>query len=297
MVLTHKGAGPDRNPAAARVAQALGNVSFLERPFHPTTFISVVESAGKNRRRQLEARNRIVELRESELNLKTALLAGNLGTWSLDLSSWVLGSSPEFRQIFGRCANKELTYDELTASVHPDDRQGREEGPRRSLDAGEDYVAEYRVIWPDHSMHWAEVRGRLVHDQRGKPQRLIGVGSDITSRKHAEALKAQIAQRQDTEQKLLQSQKLEAIGQLLRPSCSAAWTTLRRPSRIFLISSRRCNSFCDMVIIKDMTTPTAPDRSQAEHRRILAPNVDIDQRRHARRVSHFYPAQVLSVAG
>ena len=101
------------------------------------------------------------------------------------------------------------------------------------MDAGEDYVSEYRVIWPDQSLHWAEVRGRLVHDQRGKPQRLIGVGSDITSRKHAEAalrsmnetlerrveerteaLKAEIAQRQDTEQKLLQSQKLEAIGQL-----------------------------------------------------------------------------------
>ncbi|WP_405048959.1 ATP-binding protein [Rhizobium rhizogenes] len=233
IVLTHKGAGPERNPAAARVAQALGNVSFLERPFHPTTFVSVVESARKNRRRQLEARNRIIELRESELNLKTALLAGHLGTWSLDLSSWELGSSPEFRQIFGRCADKELSYDELTASVHPDDRQGREDGLRRSVDAGEDYVSEYRVIWPDQSLHWAEVRGRLVHDQRGKPQRLIGVGSDITSRKHAEAalrsmnetlerrveerteaLKAEIAQRQDTEQKLLQSQKLEAIGQL-----------------------------------------------------------------------------------
>lgn len=47
-----------------------------------------------------------------------------------------------------------------------------------------------------------------------------------------------------------------------------------------------------MVIKKDMATPNAPDRSQAEHRRILAPNVDIDQRGCARRVSHFYLAQV-----
>jgi hypothetical protein len=47
-----------------------------------------------------------------------------------------------------------------------------------------------------------------------------------------------------------------------------------------------------MVIKKDMATPNASDRSQAEHRRILAPDVDIDQRRHARRVSHFYPAQL-----
>ncbi|KQV41667.1 two-component system sensor histidine kinase/response regulator [Rhizobium sp. Root1204] len=233
IVLTHKGAGPERNPAASRVAEALGNVSFLERPFHPTTFVSVVESARKNRRRQLEARNRIIELHESELILKTALLAGHLGTWSIDLTSWTLESSPEFRQIFGRCTDKELTYDELTASVHPDDRQARKDGLRRCLDVGDDYIAEYRVIWPDQSLHWAEVRGRLILNQLGEPVRLIGVGSDITPRKHAEAalrsmnetlerrveerteaLKAEIAQREDTERKLLQSQKLEAIGQL-----------------------------------------------------------------------------------
>ena len=45
-----------------------------------------------------------------------------------------------------------------------------------------------------------------------------------------------------------------------------AWTTLRRSSRIFWMTSRRCNSFCDMVIIQDMTTPTAHGLDQAEGR-------------------------------
>ena len=42
IVLTRHGGGVERNPAAARLTAALGNVSFLERPFHPTTLVSVV---------------------------------------------------------------------------------------------------------------------------------------------------------------------------------------------------------------------------------------------------------------
>src|SRR6478735_52165 len=37
IILTRRGGGPERNPGAARLSEALGNVTFLERPFHPTT--------------------------------------------------------------------------------------------------------------------------------------------------------------------------------------------------------------------------------------------------------------------
>jgi signal transduction histidine kinase/ActR/RegA family two-component response regulator len=66
ILLTERGAGLERNPAAERQAEALGNVSFLERPFHATTFISVVKTALRGRRRQYEARGRLEALHESE---------------------------------------------------------------------------------------------------------------------------------------------------------------------------------------------------------------------------------------
>jgi signal transduction histidine kinase/CheY-like chemotaxis protein len=66
ILLTERGAGLERNPAAERQAQALGNVSFLERPFHPTTFVSVAKTALRGRRRQYEARGRLEALHESE---------------------------------------------------------------------------------------------------------------------------------------------------------------------------------------------------------------------------------------
>jgi len=62
VLLTLRGGGPERNPAAARLGEILGNVTFLERPFHPTTFLSVVRTAVRGRRRQYEARKRLEEL-------------------------------------------------------------------------------------------------------------------------------------------------------------------------------------------------------------------------------------------
>ena len=62
IILTQRGGGPEKNPPAARLAEALGNVTFLERPFHPTTLISVVRTAVRGRRRQYEARSHLEEL-------------------------------------------------------------------------------------------------------------------------------------------------------------------------------------------------------------------------------------------
>ncbi len=63
IVLAQRGGGLERNPAATRYSRALGNVTFLERPFHPTTLVSVVQTALRGRRRQYEARERLETLR------------------------------------------------------------------------------------------------------------------------------------------------------------------------------------------------------------------------------------------
>jgi signal transduction histidine kinase/CheY-like chemotaxis protein len=72
IVLTERGAGLERNPAASREMAALGNVVFLERPFHPTTFVSGVRTRLHGRLRQYEARARLEALRESEAHARSA---------------------------------------------------------------------------------------------------------------------------------------------------------------------------------------------------------------------------------
>lgn len=71
VLLTYHG-GPEQNPAS-RLGPQLGNVTFLERPFHPVTLISLVTTALRGRRRQYEARDRLIDLSQSELRLQTTL--------------------------------------------------------------------------------------------------------------------------------------------------------------------------------------------------------------------------------
>ncbi|MBY0337059.1 MAG: response regulator [Acetobacteraceae bacterium] len=71
LVLTSRSSG-DQNPRAARLAAFLGNVSFLERPFHPTTLIGAVESALRGRRRQYEARARLEQIEAAQRELRAA---------------------------------------------------------------------------------------------------------------------------------------------------------------------------------------------------------------------------------
>ena len=78
VILAQRGGDLERNPAVARLTKALGNVTFLERPFHPTTLISVAQTAMRGRRRQYEARERLEELRAAEERFRT--LADNIPT-------------------------------------------------------------------------------------------------------------------------------------------------------------------------------------------------------------------------
>ena len=70
VVLTQRGGSVERNPMARRLSGTLGNVGFLERPFHPTTLVSAVHTALRGRKRQYEARERIEEIRRGEAMLE-----------------------------------------------------------------------------------------------------------------------------------------------------------------------------------------------------------------------------------
>ncbi|MBW8789862.1 MAG: PAS domain-containing protein, partial [Rhizobium leguminosarum] len=240
IVLTTRGGGPERNPAAARLSEVLGNVTFLERPFHATSFISIARTALKGRLRQYEARAQLEALAEGERRLQTALAAGRLGAWELELSSMALSASATCKAVFGRSPDEDVTRDDLIASIHPDDRDLVLERLRRTIDTGRDYSIEHRTIWPDGSLHWTEVHAQLYSDRYGSARKLVGVCSDTTARKTIEenlrrlnenleervrertkevnaahqTLLEEVAQRERAEEQLRQSQKMEAIGQL-----------------------------------------------------------------------------------
>ncbi|KFF42332.1 histidine kinase [Pseudomonas sp. BRG-100] len=71
VLMTHHG-GSEQN-GSSHLSGLLGNVTFLERPFHPVTLISLVSTALRGRRRQYEARDRLIDLSQSELRLQRTL--------------------------------------------------------------------------------------------------------------------------------------------------------------------------------------------------------------------------------
>jgi PAS domain S-box-containing protein len=217
ILLTQRGGGLERDPAALRLGEVLGNVSFLERPFHPATLCSMVRSATRGRRRQYEARSRLDEICEREQQLQTALTAGRLGSWTLDVERMVFHASATSRAHFGVAGSNEFTYEDLRRVIHRDDLERMTQILQESLSSGSDYVAECRNIRPDGSIHWVDVRARALRNAAGTVVYLAGVSSDITARKNSELERERLLDElavEKAQQQRLQSQKMESVGQL-----------------------------------------------------------------------------------
>ncbi len=84
--------------------------------------------------------------------------------------------------------------------VHPDDRAGLSAGLTQALEDGQPYAYEYRALWSDGSVRWVRTAGRALKQAEGWT-RFLGVNTDITERRLSE-------------EALLQTEKLAAVGRM-----------------------------------------------------------------------------------
>jgi PAS domain S-box-containing protein len=138
-------------------------------------------------------------LREREAQLQFVLDSSQIGEWELDLTN---SSHPSRRsllhdQIFG--------YDSLVPEwsceiflnhIHPDDRVAIEQKFKQTLSTYENLNFECQAIRADSRPVWISVRGSIYRDAQGQPTRLVGIITDITHRKQAEAEREQLLQRE-----------------------------------------------------------------------------------------------------
>ncbi|MDP8965194.1 MAG: GAF domain-containing protein [Cyanobacteriota bacterium] len=126
-------------------------------------------------------------LRESEARLRLALEAAQMGTWDWNIVTNEIVYSDHLGPILGMPkGNYHLTYETFLQSVHPEDREYVTRSVTRAIKEGADYGIEFRVIWPDGSLHWVGNKGQVYRDQTGTPIHLVGVTMNITERKQTE---------------------------------------------------------------------------------------------------------------
>ena len=132
-----------------------------------------------------------IELEEArrlnEERLRIALEAGRLGAWEWDIVRGRVHWSDTLQAIHGLVPGTfGGTFEEYQSDIHPDDRERVLAQIARSSE-GHAHHLEYRIVRPDGEVRWLEARGELFRDADGRASRMLGICTDVTDRKLAEA--------------------------------------------------------------------------------------------------------------
>jgi PAS domain S-box-containing protein len=175
----------------------------------------VVEAELWESRKELENRvqERTLSLSRSEQRLRLAQQAAHIGAFDWNLTTQVDTWTPELEAMYGLPSGgfnqKQQTWVEL---IHPEDRAEAAALVERAMETGLPVEGEWRVIWPDGSVHWLFGRWQVFKDETGKPRTMTGVNIDVTERKR---LERGIIEASDREMRRIGHDLHDGVGQQL----------------------------------------------------------------------------------
>ena len=134
-----------------------------------------------------EDRRLQAELRASRDEQRLALAAGRLGILRWDRATTAVSLDATAESLLGLGPGAfDGTYESWAAMLYPDDRSRVLAMLDRAVDQKGAYDLEYRVVWPDGSVHWLQGRGQVTLDEDGVVTGRIGCMADITARRLAD---------------------------------------------------------------------------------------------------------------
>jgi len=127
------------------------------------------------------------ELRRINERLALSARAAHLGVWDWNIPKNELVWDDRMYELYGvKREDFSGAYETWLKGVHPDDRAFSDELSKQAQRGEREYDTEFRVIWPDGSIHYLKAYGQIVRDAAGRPLRMTGVNFDITESKLAE---------------------------------------------------------------------------------------------------------------
>ena len=148
-----------------------------------------------------EMKNAEAALRKSREHLRLALEAGELCTWEWDVARDQVSNLDKLSPLLGYLEPlPTLNREGFLSHVHPLDRELVRAQLARSIEQGLPYYPQFRLVWPDGTIHWMEAYATVVRDDEdGDSHRMIGTLREITARKLLE-------------QKVADAERFESIG-------------------------------------------------------------------------------------
>ena len=139
--------------------------------------------------------------------LRLAMESSKSTGWDWDLASGQNIWFGDLETTFGITSDTYLgSEQEFYRRVHPEDRERVSKALTDAIQNQKLYAAEFRVVRPDGTIRWVTARGKFYYAANGEPERMLGIGVDVTDRKQAEEA------RQQKETELKKTEHLAKVG-------------------------------------------------------------------------------------
>lgn len=161
---------------------------------------------------------------EHEQQLQTAVDIAELGKWHWDVNGSDVWWSPRMYEIFGVDPDEQITFERYQELLAPEERDRLRQVIQSSIDSGNPYQVDHRVIRADGTDAWVHSRARVLLDEFGAARRVTGITMDVTERVRIEQeLRGEI----EVEREI--ANRLRAVDELKTNILSAVSHELRTP--------------------------------------------------------------------
>jgi hypothetical protein len=250
---------------------ALGAVDYLLKPIDTniltskvTVFVELFKKtqAIEQQAAQLTAIN--AELRQSEERFRSLSTCSPIGIFETDTQGRCKYTNPCYQEICGWSLAESLEKSWLEC-VHPEDQEQAIASWSAYIHEGREYSTEFRFKNTDDSPRWVQVRSSPMLSSQGELLGYVGTLEDITERKQAEEVRAQVIREQTARQEaeaanLMKDEFLAVLSHELRTPLTSmlGWSKILRAKKLDEQATTRAldaierNATSQMKLIEDI---------------------------------------------